>query len=91
VYTVDSSSILMEWYDISVNPIPDVSYSIHIFNNGGVPNLNIYDIGSDIYSLYIPDLTLNTNYDISFIRRFPSGETKTEFERVRTSFQGNAS
>lgn len=85
VYTVDSSSIHMAWYDISINPIRDISYSIHIFNNG------VYDVSGDVYSFDISGLTLNTNYDISFIRRFSSGATKTEFERVRTSFQGNAS
>jgi hypothetical protein len=89
VYTVFSDHIYMEWYDISSTHLTDVSYSILITENGGGMT-RIFDLSHASLSYDIIDLSINTLYDISFIRRFDSAKTKNEFESIQTLNQGRA-
>ena len=86
VYTVYSDKIEMKWYDVSSPPSNDVSYSIIITQSGKEVDTVNNTAG---LNYVISDLSINTQYDISFIRSFFADRTtRTESESILTLNQG---
>ena len=80
MFTVYSDSIQMEWFDTSL--VVD-KYTIQVQNG------EKKELSRTVMSYTISGLDVNSLYDISFTRDFSGGTTTTEFQRIRTLYQGN--
>lgn len=79
LYKVKNDSIELEWFDISTN-MDGASYNINFSSSE-----QLFD--KDTRSFLFEDLSINTQYDISFTRNY-SGTSETFFQSIETLHQG---
>jgi hypothetical protein len=90
IYHVLSGNIYMEWYPLSSPSLMDVSFTIIITEAGG-NYTETFDLDNTKSSHEIENLSIDTSYDISFVRRFETtNTTRTEFQTVTTQNEGRA-
>ena len=79
LYKVKNDSIELEWFDISTN-MDGASYNINFSSSE-------QSFDKDTRSILFEDLSINTQYDISFTRNY-FGTSETFFQSIETLHQG---